>query len=359
MFVFSVITIIMLTMWSMYQSTATYLNRESSLNIERKYCYWLMAMLVAVASFHEPEAYSDMLDYIEEYSLLKNMNYSQILDRWNDYIGYYGLCKVFVTLHIPLRCWLAFAQFIYILAIWKIVDKFSNDKILSLFLYVSMGLFAFSLQGMKQTMGHTFMLYAFYFLTERKYYATIACAVYAYFCHASVMMFMPALLLCYFKDSKYLPLMIAGVVFMFLSLTSEYLTILVGYSDRDRYLNYLEADNVYAATTYIFFVVMLIMATIGLYKELKGNDGLNRLFYGLSIVTIALQFFATSHSFFFRLALLYQPFFYVCLSNAFTKNNGRRTFTFLQLLTIAMVAFYFLYSNRLAEFTINPFIDYD
>lgn len=353
MFTYIIMTIIILLFWYNYKTRAKGLTPEYSLIIERKQCYKIMAVFVFFAAFHVPEPYSDFLDYVEDYPMVKSMSYAQVLDRWNDYIGYYGLSKIFADLNIPFKMWVAFTQFIYIFAIWKIVDKYSKDKILCFLFYLCMGLFSFSMQGMKQTMGHAFILYAFYFLTERKYYISVACVAYAYFCHASVMMFVPALILCYFKEYKFFPLMVVGVLLMFLSITSDNLGILVGYSDRERYFNYLEADNVYKSTTYIFYMVMLIISIIGSLSDFRNNIGSSRLFLGLSCITIALQFFATTHSFFFRLALLYQPFFYLCLANSFKSDTRKYPISMLQLTTIAMVAFYFLYSNRDALYTIS------
>ncbi len=139
--------------------------------LESHYSWFICVFLVVLAAFRSDTVGADTPGYRLAYeSLYYYKNFEALIDRYTIYyIGYFGLSKLFHMAGMPVQVWFGFVEAFYLYSLMKLVNKFSRDKILSLLVFTTIGLFTFSMAGLKQTLAASLMMLAFVFFIEKKY----------------------------------------------------------------------------------------------------------------------------------------------------------------------------------------------
>lgn len=350
--IFYAIVILLIILLREYTKKAEDYNQE--VLRENFCCKIVFAFLVFGAAFHVPDVGSDADDYVNAFYQIKRFPIGAIFtDRaYGNYLGYYALSKVFSLMGMPVQVWLGFVEAFYLYAIMLLINRYSPDKLLSLLLFVTFGLFSFSVAGMKQTMGMGAMLYAFYFWTDKRIIPAIIFVAYGYFCHIAALAFLPAIMLIDFVNKKHFYLIIIAISILFITSYSSIFTSVIESTGQEKFYSYLEQDNRYSAVMLIYYLVMFAYSWLGYRKYSETNYAQSRLFMGMILLSIVLQIFATSYSFLFRLSLQYSIFYLFMIPNSLMmldEQNKRLVTSPL----IAITSFYCIYTGRIFEYHIG------
>lgn len=342
MFIYLFVVLLILFLRNQVQGIKSPLSRD---NTEKKYLWIVCSVLVLLAAFRSDGVGADTSGYRWAYlSMGDYRSISDIIDRYTiDYICYFALSKLFHMIGLPVQVWFGFIEALYLFAMMKLINKFSKDKLFSLLVFVTVGLFIFSLAGLKQTMAMSLMMLAFISLIEKKYWLTALLVFISYYTHQVSMMFLAAFLLYYIRKARWL---VPATMFIFV-LTYFYgfafMETMVDVIENERWEAYLVTDSGYSYVTFIFYSVITFVASLSIKRYHAVDPSLSYLFLGLSILGCGIQLLAGISPSLFRLAYLYTPFLMIVLPNTsyYSKNS-----VIVRAFLMASIIFYFLYTNR-------------
>lgn len=312
---------------------------------ENTYAFIICAVLVLMAAFRSDTVGADTGGYRLDYEDLgKFQSMQDLIDRYSVYyIGYFGLSKIFYMVGMPVYVWFGFVEAIYIYALMLLVNRFSKDKIFSLLVFTTIGLYSFSMAGLKQTLAMSMMLMAFIAFMDKKYWYTALLLFLTYYTHQSALIMLVAFPLYFVKRVKLLiPASLIMVVLIY-AYSFSFMTAMVDILENEKWETYLVTDSGYTSVTLIFYSVITLIAGLNIKSYNQADPVYARFFLALSIIGCGLQFLASTSPSLFRLAYLYTPFMMILLPNAayYSKNEP-----VVRMVLMVCIIFYFLYTNR-------------
>lgn len=316
------------------------IQRES---LEDKYCRLVWTIIVLLAALRSNMVGADTYSYMSDYMSMPSYDSFHDLDeRYEGYLGYYYTSKVFSMMHIPVQVWFGFIETLYAYALYKLTKKYSKDKLLSILVFVTSGLFMFSMAGLKQVMSMALMLLSFLFFLDKKYKKMLLCVLAAYSCHSVGLILLAVFPLYFLRRKKYFILMvvITGVISYVYGYV--FMSTMVDILGEEHFTAYLENDNSYSSVTLIYYCSILGLSLLG-YKFYKESDSnMAKFILGMSVLVCTMQSLAGLSPNMFRLALCYAPFLMIMLPNASYYYRNKH----LGWIIIGCIVFYFLYVNR-------------
>ena len=315
--------------------------------METQYAYIICVFLVLLAAFRGDAVGADTESYREHYEFMYMYNsLPALIDRYSIYyMGYYIPCKLFHLLHLPVQVWFGFVMALYLYSMMRLINKFSKDKIFSILIFITNGLWAFSMAGLKQTFAMSLMMLAFVFFLEKRYLWTTLFVIAIYYTHQSALIGLAAFPLYYFRKSKwFMPIILLTCFFIYSSsfLLMESMVEILG---NEKWVDYLVTDSQYTYVTFIFYSVITGVAFINIRNYISIDPEYAKYFLGLSILGCGIQLFAGVSPSLFRLAYLYTPFMMILLPNSIVYSHSSYK-SISKIFLVASVIFYFLYANR-------------
>lgn len=317
---------------------------KGNLKKENVCLFLLCSILVVMAAFRSDMVGADTAAYRDDYLYLYQFkDFDDIVDRYTiSYIGYYGLSKLFNIIGLPVFVWFAFVEVFYLYALMNLINRFSKDKIFSLLVFITIGLFSFSLAGLKQTMGASFVMLAFLSYIDKKYITTIVLSMITYYTHPACLIGLGALPLYNIRKTKWFIPLITIICFGIFFFSTVLMRSMVGILDNEHFESYLVNDTSYTYVTFIFYAVTTGIAFLNFKTYNSSEPEFAKLFLGLSTLGCGIQLLAGVSPSLFRLALLYTPFMTILLPNAafYSKSN------ITKCILLGCLIFFFLYTNR-------------
>lgn len=314
---------------------------------ERYYTLFICAVLVFMAAFRSNEVGADTEGYRFFYeSLSQYSSVQSLIDRYTIYyFGYFGLSKLFYIAGMPVQVWFGFVEAFYLYALLKLINKFSRDKIFSILVFITIGLFSFSLAGLKQTFAMSLMMLAFIYFIDKRYSVSVLLIIITYFTHQAALIFLAAFPFYYIRKTKwFIPLIIllCGLIYAYGYLFMETMVDVLG---NEKWETYLVTESNYTYVTFIFYTVITIIAFLNFKNYNLEEPDSAKLILGLSVLGCGLQLLAGISASLFRLAYLYTPFMMILLPNSVYYANPSNKST-LKIILMCCIVFYFLYTNR-------------
>lgn len=312
---------------------------------EDKFSKLVLLLIVFMAAFRGVQVGADTILYIEDYEGLWQYDFKGLNYRYEGYIGYYYLSKIFSLLNIPLWGWFGFIEFIYVTAMYKFIHRFSKDKLFSILVFCTIGLMTFSFAGLKQVLSMSLMMFAFLAFVNKRYLLTVLLCVYAYFTHPAGLIFLAAFPLYLLRNNKYFviyTLFSAVIVAIF---SEVFMVGMVTVLENEHFEAYLQKNNSYSFVTLLFYLILVLVSLTRYKKFYNLNSEVAKIALGFVIIACGLQSMARVSPNMFRLAYLYTPFMMVLLPNVFYYAKDR-TGKILSMFVKLLLMFFFLYVNR-------------
>ncbi len=321
--------------------------RASRNKIEVKYLRVVCWILVLLAALRGSSVGTDTIAYWEDYIFrIPKMSFAEVLKRYADFPGFYLLAKTCSSLHLPVQILFGIVTGIYIYAIYKFINRFSEGKLYSILCFEVIGLYAFSLAGLKQTLSMAFVLLYFISLTDKKYIKTILLTLLAYFCHHASLIFLFGIALYYMRNLRLYYLYLTVIVVVTLLGTRFLWTNLLDLLENDHYSELYMEDKGYSTTTMIFYGVCLLLMFLFSRNYMKRRSKESRVVLGMSTLAFAFQAFAFVSSAAFRLSFYFLPFMIVGFPNDFNRIGNAAIKKIVKFAVAFMVVFFFVYANR-------------
>ncbi len=314
---------------------------------ELRFLQIICIVLVLLAAFRSPSVGADTLGYMADYlSTVPQLSFKEVFEKYGDYVGFYLFAKICTLLHLPLPVFFGLVEWLYIFAVYRFVCRFSSDRLYSILGFTVIGLYSFSLAGLKQTMSMAFMLMSYTYLVDKRFLRAFLLGVFAFFCHKVSLIFMAGFALYFMRHHKFYYVYLAVIVLVVLLGTKIVWTGLLSLLQNDHYSELYGGDEGYSSTTMIYYGVLLLLLLLfsGRYVYLRKDE--SRIMIGMATLSFVFQAFSFVSSAAFRLSYYFLPFIVVAFPNSFEliENSDLRR---LVKVGVAMILiFFFLYTNR-------------
>lgn len=319
--------------------------------VESLFCFISYFIMVLLAMFRSSDVGADTLSYIRDYQDMSLMSYSDIINEYTGYEGYYLLSKLFSMVGLPCYIWFGFVEFILVLAIARFINKFSRDRLYSIILFLATGLFMFSLAGLKQTLAMSLILHAYVYFVDKKFARSALLIVYAYFVHPASLIGFFAFVIYLLRRTKFvIPVLLLIVLLVCvggLSTASWFVTII----GNDHFEMYLEADSSYTMST-LFLYCLIFLCTLPYFVKYYRSDFNSRVEISCVILTCAFQYLASLSPSLFRLSFPLLPFLFVYVPNSFDLIDHKAPERLiLKFCALVGPIIFFVYSNSSLVFS--------
>lgn len=313
---------------------------------EDRYLRIVCWILVLLAALRGNSVGTDTISYIVDYEAMAFYSWAEVLERYADYPGFFILAKICSVLHLPVQVFFGIVEGFYVYSIYKFTSRFSEDKLYTILCFEMIGLYSFSLAGLKQTLSMAFVLFYYMALTDKKYIQTIVLAVVAYLCHHASLIFLFGVTLYFIRNWKVYYWALIGIAIFSLFGTNFLWTNMLATLNNEHYTELYMADEGYSNTTMICYGVLLFILFLFSRNYMKQKTEESRIVFGMSTLTFVLQAFSLVSSTAFRLSYFFLPFMIIGFPNCFNCISDKGTGKIVKIAVAFMIVFLFVYSNR-------------
>lgn len=159
-------------------------------------CLCLFLYLFLASALKSTHLTGDLVRYSLAFSKLHNVTYetfflSLINDSQKDPM-FFAVAKLFADAGINVWGWFAGIAMLFAASVTYTIKKYSPNPFVSCLLLVGVGIFGFSMSGLRQTMALSFVFLAYPFILEKKLKHYLLCLFMAWVFHSSALIFFPA-----------------------------------------------------------------------------------------------------------------------------------------------------------------------
>lgn len=320
-------------------------------SLETKYLKIVCGILVVLAGIRGSGVGADTISYIADYINDSSISLAEVIQKHGSIGGgYFFFTKLFSMTGLSVQWWFAVVELFYVFAIYRFVQKFSQDKLISILCLFTMGLYSFSLAGLKQTMSMGFAILAFVALRDKRYPLAVILGIVSFWCHTAAAIFAFGLVSYFLRNQKLYYLYLI-VFFVAVILWGDLLWVnSINLLNDEHYSElYADADNIYSSWTFVFYLLLLAFMAFPWRRYSIENSDESKILYGMTLIATAFQSLATSFSTAFRVAYYFLPFMIVLVPNCCNYMRNYKRIWKIGLCLICI--FWSLYTGRENEFT--------
>lgn len=282
---------------------------------------------------------TDTISYKLGFEYATQINWLQVFDlsekniMFNFERGFVLFTVILKNINDNFNFYLSIASIIIIFPIYFTIKKYSAIPLLSVFLYITLNFYHFSMSGMRQAMALSIVFFSYKYLIENKNFKFIVCILIASTLHFSALFFIISLFL---KKFKFTP---SKIVFYFLMLLSIFffrekifsLVSLIYYGIEKETYNT-------GAYTLLLIVLMVFMGALMFYKSTIFRNKSTILLYNIVAIVPILMIFNSISQSSLRLANYFYIFIILLIPEVLISLKlEEKFFSFIILLTFCLV----------------------
>ena len=209
----------------------------------------------------------------------------------------------------------------------------------------------FSLAGLKQTLAMGIVFHAYIDFTEKHYFRTLILTLFAYTIHLAALLGNIMLVFYLIRNKKsFYPtlIMLSATILIGGMIMLSQLVLLSGNEHYEMYFN--SKNHSYASTT-LYLYLLILAFTIPFIKSYLRDDNIAKVALAGSLLVCTFQYLSSYSASLFRLAYCFMPFLIVFVPNIFAQKNSTTILKAFRLLTMFVLIFFCLYTNRNLIFT--------
>jgi len=308
------------------------------------YLFLTFCVLFFISAFRSKNIGNDTGAYINLYDIFGR---SSSAAAYNSGIeaGYVFLNRVLFSITDNWFILLAVISF-FVLAIEMIfIYRNSNNVWLSVFLFINLRLFYFTLTGLRQSIAIAIVLISYKFVKEKRILLFILCILTASLFHTSALGMIILYPLAHFKFNKSTILIGTSIAILVFMLFERYLLFIVNLLPT--YSNYLDSKYLDAGVklaSFLEFLVIIVIFIFVIITTRKNRDNLtsdvnfmlNTTFIGVLVGFLALRTIMLD-----RYLLYFTAFIIIFLPNAINNLQNKK----LRIITIYIVLIMFMVYN--------------
>lgn len=306
--------LIIVTLLAIYLYSSTSVRNISK---SKAFCRIAGVLLFFIYALRSPYCgTSDVLRYQEGYELYSSYGFWAAIDEittGTQEPGYLFLQWVFGNV-FGFQWWLAFIAFLSIGSTMYLVRRMSPIPYISILLFFSLGFMNFEIDGLRQTIAMSILLWAYYPLRDRNLIGFLALLVLASVFHSTALVFVLAYPIANKKIGIiHLGIFITAAAFFFL-FKDRLLPILAFVFSASEHFTELYAFGDGDALSMTGFYIQLLLCMVELFfmKRIVNKYPHALLFYNVVFIGLCFQLYSAFIGVFFRISL-YFSFYHLLL----------------------------------------------
>lgn len=252
--------------------------------------------------------------------------------------GFVAFNKLLSNISTSPQFFIIVTSLIIFISFYVEIRSNSSNYVIAVLLFLSCGLFRFSLSAIRQCLALSILIWSISFLKKRKYVPYIGLCVLAFLFHKSSIVATVLILVSSINWNKYIyrliPFISLGVS---LFAKSFLLGIIADYGDYGRYLTGIYAGGIRTATLFIIAMEVISIIVISIPRD---SDNHNEFYIKLSYCRLGILIASINLNAIDRIADYFTIFEIIALSNSLEKYEGNNK----KILKFAICAMYFLYT---------------
>lgn len=305
-----------------------------------------MLPLMLLSALRSINIGNDTKIYHNLYNTIKGLDLSQAIrllsSRWET--GFIVFIKAVSKLGSNPQILVVCTAIIFFLILSRVYIDYSKNIWLSIFLFVTMRYYFFTMSNIRQTLAFTFIIIAYEFLQKKDYLTTILLTVLASLFHLSSAIFFLLIIVDRFGwKSKMSYVTFIVIIIIFLSwdriLNLMYRFIPSQYINYFNTSYYLEANNI---ANLMNFAVILVITILIFYEQRKfrNNENVSTIDIYIPVLSIVFALFAIKFTMFARCQYYFSIFLTIMLPNTLKSMKSSRKRAFIEISVVIMFLLY-------------------
>ena len=283
---------------------AKFISLNDNRNNKKAYCIILGMIYFLIASLRGRCVGGDTDIYVNAFQYLSTVSYKGAAN----FMGKDPVFYIFISFIGKIWCNYTFLftiiAFIFTVSVTNFIYKFSDDPFLSWAFMLAFNLYQFTLTAMRQTIAISFVLFAFSYLLENKWFKGVILTLIASLFHMSALCVLVIFVFYKVKINKqilYSSLLVLAFVYLLKSRIAMLFLSVFKEENRE-----YAVENKGAGMTMLLVITILYVACTVLIDKEKLNQSpvLQKLFI-ISFFALIFEILVPAQSIFFRFAFYY------------------------------------------------------
>lgn len=259
---------------------------------KKAYVVIISILLILISGLRKYTVGIDSEQYYFSYKMIGELSWENLINTRYEY-GYALFCRILNLISNNSQILFFISSIINIVAISKLIYKYSTNATLSFFIYVALGIFFSSMNVLRQTLALSIVLFGIDFLLKNKKKIFVIFVIIAAQFHSTAYVALLLLIPAYMKftDKKLLVIFIISVI-----------SFLLGKTIFAFLSNYIEQYQTYDATNFAFenyfatgiymiqALIFLIFGRMAMKKNLNNENNSDYKLYNLLIFATCFYF---------------------------------------------------------------------
>lgn len=252
-----------------------------------KKCYLVITFfpLLLISGLRADSVGTDTYNYLSGFRTIRDVSSSSMFEvvRWE--YGYVLLNKLSSILSNNEQILLVLTSFLVLIGVMYFIYKNSENVVLSVFLYISLYLYLFSFNGIRQAIAMSILVMGFHLILERKFLRYFIVVLVATLFHETAILMLLLYFIYYFKfDIKN----VLAILFIFIISFISVESIINYFLSFTRSLSYIDTNNIIEQSGFLFPLINLSIFFFILYIKLTNriNDPTLDFFLFIAILGV-------------------------------------------------------------------------
>jgi len=296
-----------------YEEGAILYNKTAK---NKVYLFFASFLMFGIMALRNPSVGTDTTRYLEIY---RDHLYGTGMNVFNTNEWLFTIFSNTVSIFASEQMFLVIVSAIIVLSFSWFFCKYSNNILLCYILHITIGLFSFTLSGMRQSLAICLTLIAFYYAKENKLIRFIIIVIVASLFHNSAICFLPVYFIVKIKKLNKLQCNLILLAILCTKILSGLLIFIIGFLAPSRFKNLLgNSTGINSKSFILFFGIMLLCIVVLIYENNYLNELQTSMFLLGSIATVIFGI-ATRIFLLDRLAFYFVPYIIILIVD--TINN--------------------------------------
>lgn len=310
----------------------------------------LIFLLLIMSGLRGNTVGADTIRYYEKFTSLLGKEYSEVSDSISiqKEPEFYMLSWAFGRVIPNVQVWFAFVSLVYLIGVALICYWESPDYSFSMLYIYCMGLFFFSMTGLRQTLALGFVLVSYYFLVKRKLIPFLLLVFLASRFHRSALVFAVIYPFANFK-SGWMRLSFGLIAFIVVLVFKDSIGSWMMQNIPDDLIDQ-RLSSYMGSTTRLngsgFLIQFLMLVFCLRYRKNVVSDVPHReALYNLASIGLIFEAASISIAEFFRIGMYFNWSYMVLIPICIQYEAGERNYEVLRMAIIMALLAYFFYST--------------
>jgi len=276
----------------------------------RIYSFLITIVLIFLAGFRGLTVGRDTDQYSEIFDSIKGHSLSFCLKDSTVEYGYTVFQYVVVNLGGNYQIFLLLTAALTLFPVGYVIYKYSKHPWISFLIFISFPIFTtLAFSALRQGIAFGFILFAFHFSQKNQLYSYLLCLIFAYFFHATALIFLPVYWISKIKLTN--KVIFVSIVLMVIGyLLKEVLFVYLNSQARITY----EVEDAGGDNMYLFFVAIVLFSFI-YRKYAMDNYSSNAIYLYMIILSVVIWPLCSANPGLFRLTFYFNFFLVFYVSN--------------------------------------------